>query len=111
VVLLDRENEALSKSPATNILLSNIPIISLPHLHFGFYWKAQGRHDPAPRAGQFPPVHGRNPWDGGLRHAPAVTTTSFDISILEFLLPLVCGAQIVIATAEQAADVASLKNC
>jgi len=40
----------------------------------------------------------------------AVTTTSFDISILEFLLPLVCGAQIVIATAEQAADGRELKK-
>ncbi len=34
----------------------------------------------------------------------AVTTSSFDISMLEFLLPLTRGAQIVIATAEQASD-------
>ena len=34
----------------------------------------------------------------------AVTTSSFDISILEFLLPLTGGARIVIATAEQASD-------
>ncbi len=40
----------------------------------------------------------------------AVTTTSFDISILEFLLPLVCGAEIVIATAEQAADARELQR-
>jgi len=50
------------------------------------------------------------PWDGGLRHAPAVTTTSFDISILDFS-SFGMRSQIVIATAEQAADVASLKNC
>jgi non-ribosomal peptide synthetase component F len=34
----------------------------------------------------------------------SVTPSSFDISILEFLLPLARGAQIVIASAEQAAD-------
>ena len=40
----------------------------------------------------------------------AVTTTSFDISILEFLLPLVRGAQIVIATAEQSSDARELQR-
>ena len=40
----------------------------------------------------------------------AVTTTSFDISILEFLLPLVCGAHIVMATAEQCADASELQR-
>jgi non-ribosomal peptide synthetase component F len=34
----------------------------------------------------------------------SVTPSSFDISILEFLLPLVCGSQIVMATAQQAGD-------
>ena len=34
----------------------------------------------------------------------AITTISFDISILEFLLPLAVGASVVIATREQAAD-------
>jgi len=40
----------------------------------------------------------------------AVTTASFDISILEFLLPLVCGAKIVIATAEQSSDASELQR-
>ena len=40
----------------------------------------------------------------------AVTPTSFDISILELLLPLICGAQIVIATPEQAADARALQQ-
>ena len=38
----------------------------------------------------------------------AVTTTSFDISILELLLPLVSGARSVIATSSQAADAKEL---
>jgi amino acid adenylation domain-containing protein len=38
----------------------------------------------------------------------AVTPASFDISILEMLLPLVCGARIAIATAQQAADAGAI---
>lgn len=34
----------------------------------------------------------------------SVTPSSFDISILEFLLPLVCGARTVLATTQQAGD-------
>ncbi|WP_051753059.1 non-ribosomal peptide synthetase [Streptosporangium amethystogenes] len=34
----------------------------------------------------------------------AVTTLSFDISVLELLLPLACGARVVVASAGQAAD-------
>ena len=34
----------------------------------------------------------------------SITPSSFDISILEFLLPLVCGARTIMATARQAAD-------
>ena len=34
----------------------------------------------------------------------AVTTLSFDISVLELLLPLVVGARVVVASREQAGD-------
>jgi len=40
----------------------------------------------------------------------AVTTISFDISLLEMLLPLVSGAQIVLATRSQAADPFELRK-
>lgn len=40
----------------------------------------------------------------------ALTTLSFDIAALELLLPLVVGAQVVIATREQASDGAELKR-
>ncbi|HET7863859.1 MAG TPA: amino acid adenylation domain-containing protein [Burkholderiaceae bacterium] len=40
----------------------------------------------------------------------AVTTLSFDIAVLELLLPLVCGAQVVLASREQVIDGVQLKN-
>ena len=40
----------------------------------------------------------------------AVTTTSFDISILELLLPLVCGGQIILAEANDTSDVRELQR-
>ena len=40
----------------------------------------------------------------------AVTTLSFDIAVLELLLPLACGACVVLATREQAADADALRR-
>jgi amino acid adenylation domain-containing protein len=40
----------------------------------------------------------------------AVTTLSFDIAVLELLLPLACGAEIVLATREQATDGNALRG-
>jgi polyketide synthase PksJ len=40
----------------------------------------------------------------------AITTISFDISILELLLPLMTGAQMVLATREEAADAEALQR-
>lgn len=40
----------------------------------------------------------------------AVTTLSFDISVLELLLPLVCGARVVIVSAGEAADGPALRE-
>ncbi len=40
----------------------------------------------------------------------AVTTLSFDIAVLELLLPLVCGAHVVLASREQVIDGVQLKN-
>ncbi|GGL27349.1 non-ribosomal peptide synthetase [Planomonospora parontospora] len=39
----------------------------------------------------------------------AVTTLSFDISVLELLLPLTCGARLVVAPADRAADGPALR--
>ena len=111
VVLLDRENEALSKSPATNILLNNDP----NHLAYLIYTsgstgKPKGVMIPRRALVNFLLSMAETPGMAASDTLLAVTTTSFDISILEFLLPLVCGAQIVIATAEQAADGRELKK-
>ena len=40
----------------------------------------------------------------------AVTTLSFDIAVLELLLPLACGAHVVLASREQVIDGVQLKN-
>ncbi|MER5425196.1 non-ribosomal peptide synthetase [Streptosporangium roseum] len=40
----------------------------------------------------------------------AVTTLSFDISVLELLLPLACGARVVVASAREAADGRALRE-
>jgi amino acid adenylation domain-containing protein len=40
----------------------------------------------------------------------SVTTLSFDMSVLELILPLTCGARLVIASAEQAADPWQLRD-
>jgi len=48
------------------------------------------------------------PLGGGDRFA-AVTTLSFDISVLELLLPLVCGADLVIATSDEAREADRLR--
>ena len=111
VVLLDRDNEALSKSPATNILLNNDP----NHLAYLIYTsgstgKPKGVMIPRRALVNFLLSMAETPGMAASDTLLAVTTTSFDISILEFLLPLVCGAQIVIATAEQAADGRELKK-
>ncbi|MFE0592938.1 amino acid adenylation domain-containing protein [Micromonospora echinospora] len=40
----------------------------------------------------------------------AVTTLSFDISVLELLLPLICGARVLVATAAEVADGTALRG-
>ncbi len=47
---------------------------------------------------------------GGGDRFVAVTTLSFDIALLELLLPLACGADLVIATAGQAREPARLRS-
>ena len=111
VVLLDRENESLSKAPVTNLSLDNNP----EHLAYLIYTsgstgKPKGVMIPRGALVNFLLSMAETPGMAASDTLLAVTTTSFDISILEFLLPLVCGAQIVMATAEQAADARELQR-
>ena len=56
-------------------------------------------------------LHGMAEAPGTAMHVLlAITTISFDISILELLLPLTAGAQIVAGNPEQAADAEELKR-
>jgi amino acid adenylation domain-containing protein len=111
VVLLDRENESLSKGPASNLALSGDP----EHLAYLIYTsgstgKPKGVMIPRRALVNFLLSMAETPGMAASDTHLAVTTASFDISILEFLLPLVCGAQIVMATAEQAADARELQK-
>jgi len=111
VVLLDRENESLAKAPVTNLPLSNNP----EHLAYLIYTsgstgKPKGVMIPRGALVNFLLSMAETPGMAASDTLLAVTTSSFDISILEFLLPLVCGAQIVMATAEQASDARELQR-
>jgi amino acid adenylation domain-containing protein len=111
VVLLDRESESLSRAPATNLALSGNP----EHLAYLIYTsgstgRPKGVMIPRRALANFLLSMAETPGMAASDTLLAVTTTSFDISILEFLLPLVRGAQIVIATADQSADARELQR-
>lgn len=105
VVLLDQADQALSNSQVVNL-----PSLSNPeHLAYLIYTsgstgKPKGVMIPRSALVNFLLSMAEMPGMAGSDTLLAVTTTSFDISILEFLLPLVSGAEIVIATAEQSSD-------
>ena len=111
VVLLDREEESIGSAPETNLNLCGNPL-GLAYLIYtsGSTGKPKGVMVPRRALSNFLlsmiQAPGLNRSDALL----AVTPASFDISILELLLPLVCGARIVIATAEQAADARALQQ-
>src|SRR5258708_2006845 len=111
VVSLDEREDAFAKFP-----LTNLPSVSQPdHLAYMIYTSGStGR----PK-GVMVPCSALLNFLLSMREAPgiastdvllAITTISFDISILELLLPLIAGAQLVIATREQAADGGELKK-
>jgi len=111
VVLLDREKESLSKAPVTNLPSPSNP----EHLAYLIYTsgstgRPKGVMVPRRALANFLLSMTETPGMASSDTLLAVTTTSFDISILEFLLPLVCGAQIVIATAEQSSHARELQR-
>jgi amino acid adenylation domain-containing protein len=111
VFLLDRENGSLSSAPASNLALSG----EAEHLAYLIYTsgstgKPKGVMISRRALVNFLLSMAETPGMAASDTLLAVTTTSFDISILELLLPLVCGAQIVMATAEQSADARELQR-
>jgi len=111
VVLLDESEDAFAKFSS-----KNLPSVSKPeHLAYMIYTSGStGR----PKGVMIPRSALVN-FLFSMMEAPgiavtdallAVTTISFDISILELLLPLMSGAHLIIATREQAADARELKQ-
>lgn len=105
IVALDEETSVLSKFPETNLA----PVAHLEQPAYVIYTsgstgKPKGVMVPRRALVNFLLSMKETPGMSSSDIHLAVTTASFDISILEFLLPLIAGARIVIATAEQAAD-------
>ena len=109
VIFLDQEEASLAKCPSTNLSAQN----SSADLAYLIYTSGSTG---APKGVMIPRSALVNlllsmAQTPGIRSTDtllAVTTTSFDISILELLLPLVSGARSVIATSTQAADAREL---
>ncbi len=111
VVLLDRENDSLSRTASTELALTGKPE-DLAYLIYtsGSTGRPKGVMIPRRALVNFLLSMAERPGIAASDTLLAVTTTSFDISILEFLLPLVCGAHIVMAAAEQCADASELQR-
>ena len=111
VIVLDKESEPLANAAATNLA----SVIQPEHLAYLIYTsgstgKPKGVMIPRQALANFLLSMAETPGVSDSDRFLAVTTTSFDISLLEFLLPLVCGAEIVMATAEEAADAGHLQK-
>jgi amino acid adenylation domain-containing protein len=111
IVLLDRENLFLSKAAVGN-LSSGATSEHLAYLIYtsGSTGTPKGVMIPRRALVNLLLSMAETPGMAASDTLLAVTTASFDISILEFLLPLVSGAQIVMATASQAADARELER-
>ncbi len=111
VILLDRQDEEIAKAPGTNLAL-NIDPEQTAYLIYTSGSTGKPKGVMVPRRGlinfllsmtETPGIHASDT-------LLSITPSSFDISILEFLLPLTRGAQIVMASALQAADGRELQH-
>ncbi len=105
VVLLDEEKDLIATASEEDLVLRGEPE-QIAYLLYtsGSTGRPKGVMIPRRALVNFLLSMAETPGMGPSDTLLAVTPTSFDISILELLLPFVCGAQIVMATAEQAAD-------
>ncbi|HUV70895.1 MAG TPA: amino acid adenylation domain-containing protein, partial [Terracidiphilus sp.] len=105
VILLDQDGESIAKAPEANLALNGDPQqIAYIIYTSGSTGKPKGVMIPRRAMLNFLLSMAQTPGLDAQDTLLSVTPSSFDISILEFLLPLIRGAQIVIASAEQAAD-------
>ena len=105
VVFLDKQSDEIAKAPEAN-LASNIGPEQTAYLIYtsGSTGKPKGVMIPRRALTNFLLSMAEAPGIDATDSLLSVTPSSFDISILEFLLPLTRGAKIVLASAEEAAD-------
>jgi amino acid adenylation domain-containing protein len=105
VILIDQQSEEIAKSPATNVDLNSDPEQTSYVIYTsGSTGKPKGVMIPRRGLTNFLLSMVEAPGIDASDTLLSVTPSSFDISILEYLLPLVRGAHIVMASALQAAD-------
>ena len=105
VIFLDQDNPSIAAASAANLDLSLDPeAVAYLHLTSGSTGKPKGVMISRRALVNFLLSMAETPGMDREDTLLSVTPSSFDISILEFLLPLVCGARIVMASAQQAAD-------
>jgi len=111
VVLLDGEADAFPNFPSSNLRTDSLPH-GLAYMIYtsGSTGNPKGVMIPRSALVNFLHSMAETPGLTATDVLLAVTTISFDISILELLLPLMTGAQLVIGTREQAADARELKR-
>ncbi len=111
IVLLDEPGDLLHGCSEENLKLTSNPA-ALAYLIYtsGSTGKPKGVMVPRRALANFLLSMAEKPGMTSADTLLAVTTTSFDISILELLLPLVCGGKIVLATAEQSFDAQELRR-
>ncbi len=109
IIFLDKEENTISGFSSTNLSLFNSPD-QLAYLIYtsGSTGQPKGVMIPQSALTNFLLSMGQIPGIDATDTLLAVTTVSFDISILELLLPLVSGASLVIAASRQSADSAEL---
>jgi amino acid adenylation domain-containing protein len=105
VILLDQQDKEITSAPETNLDLRGDPEQPAYLIYTsGSTGQPKGVMIPRRALANFLLSMAETPGISAADTLLSVTPSSFDISILEFLLPLVCGAHIVIASAQQAAD-------
>jgi len=111
VILLDRQSEEIDQASAADLALSVDPEQAAYLIYTsGSTGKPKGVMVPRRGLVNFLLSMAETPGIEAADTLLSITPSSFDISILEFLLPLTRGAQIVMASAEQAADGGELQH-
>jgi amino acid adenylation domain-containing protein len=111
IIYLDQEENVLADCPSANLSESCAPD-QLAYLIYtsGSTGKPKGVMIPRRALVNFLISMAQVPGISSADTLLAVTTTSFDISILELLLPIVTGASTVIASSEEASDAKQLER-